>query len=126
MNENETGGGGAHGRLYASGYLVCEGQVEQGRMGTMRPNVVTDIIYRSRDIGYGVEEGSIEGFWTGEVDGSGKYTIQDITGGPTLYLFDDELVSVNDRPTAFDRTGPATKPQRPLQDEARATWGQVK
>lgn len=66
----------------------------QGVAGTLRPREVRGILYRSRDIGYGVEEGSIEGFWTGEVDTWGKLTIRDANGGPTLYLFPDEVVAV--------------------------------
>jgi hypothetical protein len=61
------------------------------RPSDMEPNTVQDFSYRARDIGYGVEEGSLEGFWTGEVDWIGKLTIRDANGGPTLYLFPDEF-----------------------------------
>ena len=61
----------------------------------MRRLQVYDLVYRSRDIGYGIEEGSLEGFWTGEVDTWGKLTIRDVSGGPTLYLFPDEIMEVS-------------------------------
>ena len=59
----------------------------------LKPNQVCVISYRCRDIGYGVEEDVIDGFWTGEIDTWGKYTIRPLDG-PTLYLFADEFVSV--------------------------------
>lgn len=50
------------------------------------------ITYRCRDIGYGVEEGLASGIW-GDRDWTGKRTFARTDGGPTLYLFDDEIVS---------------------------------
>lgn len=41
-----------------------------------------------------VETGNLEGYWTGEVDTWGKFTIKDVNGGPTLYLFPREIVGV--------------------------------
>ena len=60
----------------------------------LQPHLVCTITYRCRDIGYGVEEGIIEAFWTGEVDCWGKRTIRPVDGGPALYLFEDEVVEV--------------------------------
>ena len=65
-----------------------------GYWRALRTNVVATISYRCRDIGYGIEEDTIEGFWTGEVDAWGKHTIRRIDGGPTLYLFKDEITNV--------------------------------
>jgi hypothetical protein len=56
---------------------------------------LTLLTYRCRDIGYGVEEGTIEGRWTGERDTSGKRTFEPaFQGGKApLYLFDDEVIT---------------------------------
>lgn len=58
-------------------------------------NVPCVIRYRCRDIGYGVDRGRIKGTWTGEIDCWGKYTIARPNGKPTLYLFADEIRSVD-------------------------------
>lgn len=58
----------------------------------MTPNQVVTIDYRCRDIGYGVEEGTIEAFWTGDVDWIGKLTVRPVDGSPTMYLFEDEIL----------------------------------
>ena len=60
----------------------------------LKPNLVGFISDECRDIGYGVESGIIEGFWTGEIDYVGKRTIRLVDGGPTLYLFPDEIIVV--------------------------------
>jgi hypothetical protein len=59
-------------------------------------NQVIEITYECRDIGYGVESGTIRGFWTGEVDYMGKYTIKPINGGLNHYFFEDEFVDIED------------------------------
>ena len=59
-------------------------------------NVVSEIAYECRDIGYGVESGVIPAFWTGEIDTWGKHTIRPIDGSPTLYLFRDEIIAVEE------------------------------
>jgi hypothetical protein len=64
-----------------------------------RPFVVAQVDYKARDIGYGVEEGSFEGYWNGEIDTWGKLTFVEISGrigpGPgPFYLFPDELREV--------------------------------
>ena len=59
----------------------------------LKRNVVSVITYDCPDCGDG---GTIEGFWTGEIDTWGKYTIQPIDGSATLYLFARELVSVEE------------------------------
>lgn len=63
----------------------------------LMPNVVCEISYRCRriDLEEPREEGTIEGFWTGEVDTWGKHTIRPVDGGAPLYLFKDEIVDVN-------------------------------
>lgn len=61
---------------------------------TLKPLHVVTISYRCRDLGYGVEEDVIEGFWTGEIDTWGKRTIRRVDGQPPLYLFADEIVRV--------------------------------
>jgi len=58
----------------------------------MEPGVVYVIDYRCRDLGYGVEGGTIEAFWTGAIDTWGKFTLRPITGEAPLYLFRDEIL----------------------------------
>ena len=60
----------------------------------MKPNTVYTISYQCRDIGYGIEEGIIDAFWTGEIDTWGKRTIVPINGQRPLYLFMDEIVGI--------------------------------
>lgn len=71
-------------------------------------NRVSNITYRCQDIGYGIEEGTVLGYWTGEIDTWGKYTIrvivdpivasefglEEASTSPFLYLFADEIVDV--------------------------------
>ena len=74
-------------------------------VATLTKNLVCRVTYKCRDIGYGVESGSFEGYWTGEVDTWGKRTFHviehfldpdGVDGEPAdvLYLFPDEIVSV--------------------------------
>jgi len=56
--------------------------------------IVVRIDFECRDIGYGVESGSIVGYWNGEIDCWGKYTIVSTDGAPMVYLFEDEFVDV--------------------------------
>jgi hypothetical protein len=60
----------------------------------LRRNVVCEIAYQCRNIGYGIEADTIEGFWSGELDGWGKYTIRRTDGRPNVYLFADEILDV--------------------------------
>ena len=64
----------------------------------LKKNLVLVITYQCRDIGYGIEEGTLVGFWTGEVDSWGKLTILPLEDPDLpLYLFLDEILSVEDR-----------------------------
>ena len=72
---------------------------------TLIPNMVCNIHYRCRDIGYGVEEGSLVGYWSGEIDTWGKRTIRVVEHiennteqilGSEMYLFSNEIVSVEE------------------------------
>lgn len=63
-------------------------------MAKLTAGVVYDIDYRCTTPGPDVEEGSFRGYWTGEIDTWGKYTINAIKGAP-YYLFANELVSVS-------------------------------
>lgn len=63
---------------------------------TLESNKVCTIGYICRDIGCGIEADVIRGYWTGEVDVWGKFTIQPVDGSPCLYLFADEIVEVED------------------------------
>ena len=67
-------------------------------MMDLERNVVCRITYRCRPLrlGEAPEEDTIEGFWTGEVDTWGKYTIRSIHGRPGIYLFRDEIVDVEE------------------------------
>lgn len=40
------------------------------------------------------DSGVIDGYWTGEIDGWGKYTIIVLDSPDPIYLFDDEIVDV--------------------------------
>jgi hypothetical protein len=51
---------------------------------------VGELAFTARDIGYGVEEGfHPEAWWTGEIDGWGKFTFATPQG--PVYLFEDEF-----------------------------------
>lgn len=63
-------------------------------LDALKANYVCAIRYVCRDIGYGVERGTVYGFWTGEIDTWGKRTIRPVTGGPPLYLFPDEIRAI--------------------------------
>ena len=58
----------------------------------MTERSVYDITYRCRDIGYGVEEGEGEYVYRGRETMAGKLILTPTDGGPTIYLFDDEIV----------------------------------
>ena len=60
----------------------------------LESNHVFDIRYACRDLGYGPETGRIRGYWTGEIDTWGKFTIMPVTSHRPLYLFADEIVEV--------------------------------
>jgi hypothetical protein len=55
-----------------------------------QPYVVGTLSYTSRDLGYGAEEDTLEGWWTGEVDMWGKHTFITRQGTP-YYFFPDEV-----------------------------------
>jgi len=57
--------------------------------------------YRTRDLGYGVEEGEVDLPAVGDPDWVGKRPYLDSTTGETVYLFDDE---VDPLPKAKTRT----------------------
>lgn len=75
-------------RRYA-GYLAHRDEHRPPATSTRR-RIVT---YRCRDIGYGVEEGITEGWWSCGCDTWGKRPFTPLHGGSTLYLFPDEVVS---------------------------------
>lgn len=52
--------------------------------------VVGTLSYTARDLGYGEEEDTIEGWWTGEVDMWGKHTFITVERKP-YYFFLDEV-----------------------------------
>ena len=61
-------------------------------MNKMKRDTICTVTYRCRDIGYGVERGSVRACWTGEVDAWGKLTIEVLSGRRrTIYLFADEI-----------------------------------
>lgn len=57
---------------------------------TLEPNILYNLVYKCRDIGYGVEKGHIPAKWTGEQDCWGKLTFDSF--GTFYYLFPDEIV----------------------------------
>lgn len=69
----------------------------------LKPNVVYEVDFRSRDIGHGVEEGTFVGYFTGEVVAWGKHAWRvvewvacnvDYPPADKLYLFPDELTAL--------------------------------
>ena len=65
----------------------------------LRRNTVQTISYRCATPGPDIEESSIDGFWTGDIDTWGKRTIRLIRpmdGCDVIYLFDREVVTVDD------------------------------
>lgn len=66
------------------------------RKKTPRKNELVDISFRCTTPGPDVETGTIRGFWTGEIDAWGKYTIQSVSSEqPTVYLFPLEIKTVD-------------------------------
>jgi hypothetical protein len=63
--------------------------------GTIEAGVVYDIGYYCDTPGPEIDSGMIRGYWTGEIDWTGKLTIQDAAGGPTLYLFPREFTDLD-------------------------------
>ena len=58
----------------------------------LRRDSICIVTYRCRDIGYGVERGTVRARWTGEMDAWGKLTIEVLSGRRrTIYLFADEI-----------------------------------
>jgi hypothetical protein len=58
----------------------------------MKRDTICIMTYRCRDIGYGVERGTVRARWTGEVDAWGKLTIEVLSGRRrTIYLFANEI-----------------------------------
>lgn len=73
---------------------------------TLRPEQMDvgerySIEYRCRDIGYGVEEGEDAFVYQG-VESFGKRQLQPVNQGPTIYLFDDEFVSIEENEAPSD------------------------
>lgn len=52
-----------------------------------------EVSYSARNIGYGVEEGTVEGYWADGHDYTGKREFIPADGSESLYLFDDEVLS---------------------------------
>lgn len=57
---------------------------------TLTRGELAEITYQERDTD---TCGTVEGYWTGDIDTWGKYTIQPFDGGPCLYLFSNEFVA---------------------------------
>ena len=68
-------------------------------MNKLKRDTICLVTYRCRDIGYGVERGTVRACWTGEVDAWGKLTIEVLSGRRrTIYLFADEIRTVRTNP----------------------------
>lgn len=55
---------------------------------------LADITYTCRDIGYGVESGTIAGLFTGTIDPWGKWSVVSNRQSHMTYLFADEIDSI--------------------------------
>ena len=60
----------------------------------LQVNHTYQITYVCRDIGYGVEEGEGEFVYRGAAAG-GKHEFTPVGGGPTIYLFPDEIADMS-------------------------------
>ena len=61
----------------------------------LESNHVVDITYTTRTwFDYEAEHDTIRGYWTGEIDTWGKFTIMPVSSHRPLYLFADEIVEV--------------------------------
>jgi hypothetical protein len=49
------------------------------------------VTYECRDIGYGIEADYAEFVYRGGPDWTGKHEFEPVGGGPTIYLFPDEI-----------------------------------
>lgn len=54
------------------------------------------IEYRTRELGYGIEEGSGDYVAIDETNLGGGRGFEPVDGGETIYLFDDEIVSIDE------------------------------
>jgi hypothetical protein len=62
----------------------------------LKVNRAYEITYECRDIGYGVESGIAEFVYRGRTDAlAGKHEFTPVGGGPTIYLFPDEITNVD-------------------------------
>ena len=55
---------------------------------------VYDVEYACRDIGYGVEQGNDYFYYDGRETLADKFIFTPTNGGPPIYLFDDEITSI--------------------------------
>ena len=77
----------------------CHAIEEQTTVNKLKPDTICIVTYRCRDIGYGVERGTVRACWTGEVDAWGKLTVEVLSGRRrTIYLFADEIRTVRKNP----------------------------
>lgn len=61
---------------------------------SLTAGVVYDIAYRCTTPGPDIEEGTVRGYWTGEIDTWGKHTVIPVDGSAPRYLFRREFVDV--------------------------------
>lgn len=65
----------------------------------LHKNVVCRISYQCRDLsgrGDDVDQGTLLGYWTGDIDSWGKYSIRRVSSRQTFYLFQDEIIAVEE------------------------------
>jgi hypothetical protein len=75
--------------------------LSEASIGAAHPGLIVQLHYKCRDIGYGIEEGTVAGHFTGNRDNYGKYTFRRDDGGADLYLFEDEIYTVAPAIAAF-------------------------
>lgn len=67
---------------------------EQVTVRRVATGTVGELEYRSRDIGYGVEEAAGEFVARGfDKTAFGKFRFDPVGGGPSIWLFEDEIVA---------------------------------
>ena len=72
-----------------------EHALNEASIGAAHPGLIVKMGYKCRDIGYGVETGTVTGHFTGHRDDFGKCTFKREDGGADLYLFEDEIQTVS-------------------------------
>jgi hypothetical protein len=95
--------------------------LSEASIGAAHPGLIVQLHYKCRDIGYGIEEGTVTGHFTGSRDDYGKCTFKREDGGADLYLFEDEINTVAPVLADDQRECPKSKDRRTVNMTLGAT-----